>query len=303
MLGVMRVLVLANERSGAGKARHLARVLVARLEEGGHAVLLVDPAAESASGTAGGDGSARVHGVPPDAVVAVGGDGTIFHTLPALVRDGTPVYHVPGGNENLFAREFGMTSDPALVLSALRAARELVVDVGLVDGAPFALMVSIGPDAGVIHRLHAARRRASGHAMYLRPSLAEALRPHLPRLTIRVGDREVVSGRRGLAVVANCRRYALRLDPARRADMRDGELDVVFLPAGSTARALLWLARCLVGEPGDWEGAVVARGSEVRVEAADRAPWQVDGEAGGWLEPGVPLVLGVSGGSLRVLCP
>ncbi|QKK09344.1 MAG: hypothetical protein HND58_15050 [Planctomycetota bacterium] len=53
-------------------------------------------------------------------MVAVGGDGTVYHALPQLLRSKTPVYHAPAGNENLFAREFGMTANPATLLGALK---------------------------------------------------------------------------------------------------------------------------------------------------------------------------------------
>jgi diacylglycerol kinase (ATP) len=283
----VRVLMLANRRSGTGGAARLAGRLADALRNAGHRVEVSDPAEADLNGSA-------------EVVVAVGGDGTIHHALPGLVDRQLPVFHAPGGNENLFARQFGMGRSPEALVRALERPRLLRADVGLVGRRPFAIMVSVGPDAGVIHRLHEGRSRATGHAMYLGPTLRECLRPHLPRLRILVDGRELVGPTRGFVVVANCRRYALGLDPARRADMTDGLLDVVFFPASSTAGALVWLARCVAGDPARW-GAPGAAAAEIRIEALDRAPWQVDGEAGGWIEPGGVLTLGVSPGALSVV--
>ncbi|MDQ7013367.1 MAG: diacylglycerol kinase family protein [Planctomycetota bacterium] len=292
----MRVLMLANRKSGKGKAAALADRIARELEREGHRVTMVQPGAPAPPGTAKETGFDGV-----DAVVAVGGDGTIHYALPELLRTGAPIYHAPGGNENLFAREFGMTGEPTHVLCALERRPGAPVDVGTVNGAPFAILVSVGPDAGVIHRLHAVRSRASGHAMYLKPILAECREPSLPELTIVVEGKAIVTNQRGFVMIANCQRYALGLDPARVADMRDGRLDVVFFPARTIAHALVWVARCAIGAPTDWPGVVTARGADIMLTSTTPAPRQVDGEAGGWLEPGESLRLGVLPGALRVL--
>ncbi len=289
----MRVLLLANLRSGRGRAAALTTALERELAGRGHAIVVRDVCAGSGPPLPAHAGFADV-----DVVVSVGGDGTIHHALPDLIASKRPVYHAPGGNENLFAREFGMAPDPVVLARAIEGGRIEAVDAGVAGDRPFALMVSVGPDAGVIHRLSASRRRATGHAMYLGPVAGELLRPHLPRLSVVVDGRTVVEGRRGVVVVANSGRYALRLDPARGADVRDGLLDVVFLPASTSAGTLVrGVARALgLGSPG-------TRGALVTIESVEPAPWQTDGEVGGWLSPGEPLRLSPLPGALRVLCP
>lgn len=298
----MRVLMLANMRSGVGRAPRLARAIERQLTGWSHEVITLD-VGQLARSPKGSTGPLASGVAGADAVVSIGGDGTIHHALPDLLASRRPVYHVPGGNENLFAREFGMSADPIALARALETFRIDSVDVGAAGGRPFAIMVSVGPDAGVIHRLHASRGRASGHAMYLGPVLHECLRPHLPCLSVRLDGRPVVAARRGLVVIANSRQYAARLDPAPRADMRDGLLDVVFLPAQSTMSAVWWGLRCGLGEHMDDHHAVYERGSEVVIESSGRAPWQADGEVGGWIEPGEPLALEVRPATLRVLRP
>jgi diacylglycerol kinase family enzyme len=83
--------------------------------------------------------------------------------------------------------------------------------------------------------------------------------------------------------------------------VRDGKLDVVFFPARSLAHALLWTTRCMVDDPRAMPGVVVAQGADITVESETPAPWQADGEAGGWLSPGERLRLGVKPGALHVL--
>ncbi len=274
-----------------------------------------------------GVGPAGTPEVNADVIVVAGGDGTLLHAVGAWGGTAGPVapagtqapafYHLPWGNENLFAREFAMGRDTGALAAALSEGRRERVDLGWAmvmhrtgtgtearsaDGTArqrFLIMVSIGPDAGVIHRLHATRTSAGGYRAYLGPFIAKCLRPSFPRLAIRVDGREVVRSRRGLLIVANCRRYALGIDPARRADMTDGLLDVVLLPCATVTGALAWLALARLGCHLRSRRAIVARGREVEVENAGSrpAPVQFDGEIGPVLGPAGP---GGRGGVLRI---
>jgi len=87
------------------------------------------------------------------ALVCVGGDGTIHHALPALLARDAPVYHAAAGKENLFAREFGMSAHPERVVAAVERGATRRMDVGMCSGAPFALMLSVGPDASILHEV------------------------------------------------------------------------------------------------------------------------------------------------------
>ncbi len=73
--------------------------------------------------------------------------------------------------------------------------------------------------------------------------LRQWLRLDPPRLTIEADGKVVASDVRGLAILANSRQYAIRLDPARRARMDDGLVDLVILPCSGRMSLLGWLIR------------------------------------------------------------
>lgn len=237
-------------------------------------------------------------------LVCVGGDGTLHHALPDALATDTPVYVIPQGTENLFAREFGMVGATGERLAAaLREPRFVEVDVGVCTPAvgaarPFVIMASFGPDASVIHRLDQVRRGPISHLSYVRPSLTEAFSPALRPLSVEVDGRKVVEGRAGLLVVANSRQYAARIDPAAGASMTDGQLDVVFMPAESTPRVLMWAVQARLRRLGNDPAAIRARGAKVRV-VAHGVPSQVDGEA--YLADSGVLELALAERKLRVL--
>lgn len=294
----MRVLIVTNSASGRGRAQRLGKAISGSLEAWGGVPEVWDVREFAARGAAGNGALASF-----EAVIVVGGDGSVHHLLEPLGRSRLPVYHAPAGTENLFAREFRMSGEPDQLRGALRDRRIREVDVGLVGGRRFAIMLSVGPDAGVINRLHAGRTRGAGHAMYVLPTLAEAARPRLACLRVEVDGRELVSSRCGLLVVANCRQYARHLNPAAGADMGDGLLDVAFLPARTSAGLVRWAWRCWMGGRVGECGGVEGRGREVLVETDRRAPWQCDGETGGWIEAASPLRIAVVPQALRVLSP
>lgn len=246
-----------------------------------------------------------------DAAVVVGGDGTMHHLAGALKEHGVPVYHVPVGTENLFARQFGMTSREGSVLDALRGRRVTLTDLGLCNGKPFLLMCSLGFDANVVRRVARNRRGAISRLDYVAAALHEAWRPEHPTMTVEIDGERVVEDRKGLLVVANSREYGGRLDPASRASIADGLLDVVFLPAESRARLALWTLRLFARQHLGHRDIVYGRARRVRVETERPHPYQVDGESStdetdlSRAEPGsiTPLEIGVVPGSFPVLTP
>lgn len=287
----MPVALFANPRSGSGRAARLADETESALRAAGHTVnrFGVGPGLPPI------DMTAAVAGAT--VAVAAGGDGTVRSLAPACIAANVPIYHLPSGNENLFAREFGMDRGPQTLVRALGRYRVTSCDVGTCtrerrdDGGGqaadnhFLLMASIGPDAGVCHRLDATRTRGIGHRAYFGPVYAEFQDPAITRLRIWCDGRATAEGR-GMVVVANCRQYGMRIDPCHRASTTDGLFDVAFIPADTAVDAVVALARLRFRMPAP--DIVRATGSSIRVEMGPGAKVQLDGEAEGLGRPSTP---------------
>ncbi|MBX3385419.1 MAG: NAD(+)/NADH kinase [Phycisphaeraceae bacterium] len=307
------VVILSNASSGKGRAPDRLSAIADRIRDGGREVRFVraGPGQDGAMLDCSLEGAA--------ALVIAGGDGTVHHALEAAVASGVPIYHVPAGNENLFAREFGMDASPQRLGAALDAGAWRTSDLGECNGKLFALMVSVGFDAGVVRRVSLSRRAAGrnggvSHRDYAVQGMREMLTHRPPRMSVTVDGRVMVEGERGLIVVANSRQYGGGLDPARDARTDDGVLSVVFLRARTRLTLLGWGAK-LVWTRG-WsrstqrernqrpiEGAIRTMGSRIEIRSTDGAAAQVDGEFLGSIgSRGLESInIAVRPGALRVL--
>lgn len=289
----MTVLLLANPRSGRGLANTTRERYRAALANAG---IRAEPIGLDAAGDPG-----IGPGLPsPRAVVVFGGDGTVRHAAEWASSAAVPLFHVPLGNENLFARGFGMTRNPEQLILALRRYRVRRIDIGRINGTAFVIMASCGIDAAVIRRVERSRRRAVGHLAYIGPISAEIVDPSIPTVTLIADGIRRINVRRGTLIVANAPEYAARLDVARSASPTDGFLDVVFMPHDTALGALGWAARC-------WgrlceRRAVHARATMLKVETSPDAPWQLDGEHISTPASGVSTIT-IEPESLPVLIP
>lgn len=293
----MKLIVVFNPISGRGQGPKHAHALQAILgrDGDGHEVELIEVGAAAIKRdlAAALDGKAEPPNpspkrTPADGLIVIGGDGTVHSCAKAAASTSTPLYHFPTGTENLFAREFGMDRR----IETLRAAIENLkhhelsgvpmprIDLAKCNGRSFLLMASVGIDANIVHRLCRRRTGRISHLSYAPHILAELAQPYSRPLSITVDGVKLVERRRGMVVVANCRQYAMRMDPARRADMSDGKLDVVFFPASHWSLLALWLLRSRFGRHLRSKSLAYRSGKVVRIEShGGEMVYQLDGEA------------------------
>lgn len=302
MPNTLRVGVVHNRFSGKGRGPDFVARFRARVA--GDATLrerydLVDLPLDLAGLGASAEGALDAL----DAVVLTGGDGTFHHALPMLMAAkggrGVPTLIAPLGTENVVAKELGLKPRVSTTIAALEAFRDgaptMRSDLGTVhhpagsgsqpSSVPFALMLTTGPDAAILHRVARARTGTTSKLLFVRPTLERALRPRVGRLSVTVDGQSLAENRRGCLIVAVGPRYPMRLDLARRATRTDGKLDALFLPASTTASLLGWVAIARLGLHIGHPQARYAQGSRVELTMHDHDPkaelmetLQIDGE-------------------------
>lgn len=305
------VLIAYNPASGRGRAARAAAALADCLSRSGHGragfpcrTIAVERAAASEW--------LRPALAGVRALIVAGGDGTVRSIALEAARAKVPLWHAPMGTENLFARHFGMTADPAAIAGAIERGATVEMDLGLAwsgsDGDPacFSIMASVGFDAEVVHAL--SRRRAGArnqtitHASYL-PAVLESLGSWTPpdlRWSI---DGETERLGRGMVVCGNLPEYGVRLNPTPDAVRDDGALDAVFLPADSGWAALAWAPILRLRAQRAHPAVRFRRGARIEVEADAPVRLQLDGDPAGPLGGARSLRLEAAPQRLVVLVP
>lgn len=302
----MRFVILFNPVAGRGCATKAACSTADLLRREGHEPLSLEsrptamgsvllPALRDATG-----------------LIVIGGDGTVRLAAPFAIESATPIYQIPFGTENLFAREFGMDRNPATLIRALRCHRPRAVDVGTVNGSVFLMMVSVGLDAEVIHELTSHRQGAITHFSYVRPIIRQVLSWRPGPLEITIDGEMLDLPGPGMVVVANSRQYAFRFDPAVRASMTDGLLDIVYYHMTSRAAMVGLVAATRLRRHTRRSRVIYRTGRRVLIGCETPQRYQIDGDAArhdsctaGAPVVGLvtPLEIAIRPQSLRVLVP
>jgi diacylglycerol kinase (ATP) len=295
---VVRVVILTNPASGRGTAERAAVRAQRRLEAVGIEVVSAPTPADDTAV----DDLPDLEGVT--ALVVAGGDGAVRSSATAAMRSGTPLWHLPCGTANLFARALGMSRDPDELLAALRAGNVRRLDTAKANGETSVLMASVGYDAEIVHDLTARRGAAISNLSYLGPMVRQLMRWRPPALSITLDGKTLVSGQRGMVVAANCPLYMWGLNPAAEAVMDDGLLDVVFFPVEGRGDLLGWMIKCTRHRQRRDPRFVAGRGRWVEITLPEPQLYQLDGDPPSRAEgPAGRLEVEVREASLPVLSP
>ncbi|HSJ53573.1 MAG TPA: diacylglycerol kinase family protein [Anaerolineae bacterium] len=185
-----------------------------------------------------------------DAVLVVGGDGTINEVVNGLAESEVAVGVLPGGTGNVWAKALGLpTRSPLHLLPLVDSVRALVpgarrrIDLGKANGRYFLQWSGLGLDAAVTYAMEprTRRQRRLGALAYIVAGLATAAHLVGTRTRIWIDDRRIYR-RSILIVVSNSQIYGGGVRMATDARLDDGLLDVdVFAGTGfgSSMRTVL----------------------------------------------------------------
>jgi len=108
-----------------------------------------------------------------EAVVVLGGDGTLNEAANGLAGSNTVLGAIPAGSTNVFARTIGMTNDPidatAELLNAMHRGSKKRIGLGKANDRYFLFHVGIGFDAAVVEQVErrASLKRYAGHPLFV----------------------------------------------------------------------------------------------------------------------------------------
>lgn len=199
----MNLLLIVNASASSVTAR--TRVVIQKALSADHTVTVAETsrrghATRLAQGAAA-DGL--------DAVVVLGGDGTLNEAANGLAGSSTALGVLPGGSTNVFARTIGLPNDPIEATGELLGAmaRQSVRRIGLgsVNGRYFLFHVGMGFDAAVVEQVEkrAGLKRYAGHPLFVWAAVTTWMRHYdrgRPRFAVTVEDGAVSGQAAGLVV-------------------------------------------------------------------------------------------------------
>jgi diacylglycerol kinase family enzyme len=160
-------LLIVNTSASAVTAR--ARVVIRKALSADHDVTVAETTRRGNATRLAQDAAAGGY----DAVVVLGGDGTLNEAANGLAGSDTALATLPGGSTNVFARTLGVAQDPVeatgeLLLALARGSRRRI-GLGEVNGRYFLFHVGMGFDAAVVSQVErrAALKRYAGHPLFV----------------------------------------------------------------------------------------------------------------------------------------
>ncbi|MET7299013.1 diacylglycerol kinase [Embleya sp. NPDC005575] len=287
------IAVFVNPTAGRGRGLKAASVAADLLRERG-----LTPHQVSAPGAAEGIDRLRAvvrRGV--DAVVAVGGDGTVAAALQAVAGTGTPLGVVPIGSGNDFARALDLPlGDVAAAARVVADLHARPVDLGRAGERWFGTILCTGFDSRVNERANR-MTWARGRTRYNAALLGElgALKPIAYELEL---DGKPFDVEATLIAVGNGRSYGGGMRMCPDADPTDGLFDVTVVAGCGRAELLRVFPKVYSGRHVSHPLVTVYRAATVSLSARGLSGW-ADGERLGAL----PLTADCVPDAVRVLTP
>ena len=217
--------IIINPVSGGGKNKEIAEKITAMLAQRGEQARIFATELEG-----DGDHQARLaleSGC--DAVVCVGGDGTLSEVVDAMANSGKTLYIVPNGTGNDFARAFGLPKDPIAAFAAQLDGEDAAIDCGALNGRAFMNISGSGFDVEVLRKTEELKAVYPGEQAYTKAVLAVLGSYKASEIEISVDGGEFKTHRATIIEVANGQYFGGGMLVAPKASFQDGLFDVVIV--------------------------------------------------------------------------
>ncbi len=232
-----------------------------------------------------------------DAVVAVGGDGTLNEVVNGAIGSDVPVGLIPLGTGIDFSRTTGLPRSPGQALDVILAGRVQRVDVGVVNDRYFCNVAGTGFDATVADRVNQSSSKRGGIIPYIQAVFQTLFTYRNTPFKISVDDTTFeVTGL--LMAVANGRYYGGGFMICPDAEVADGRFDVCIVGDVDKLSTVLLLPRVISGGHRGHPKVTFVKGRRVTVEGPSDLRIQADGELIGHLpasfemkEAALPMLL------------
>ena len=210
-----------------------------------------------------------------DAVVAVGGDGTVNEVARGLKDTKTALGILPMGSGNGFARHLNIPIRPQKALEMINHSEPINVDYGLANGRLFVSTCGTGFDAVVADNFAGSNKR--GFMTYLQNTRKVAF-SYQPQTYHIVGDGLDVTHKAFLITFANANQWGYEAMIAPKASVQDGKMDIMLMSSHAILGSASLALRLFTGSIDNSYFMDTIRAKEITLEREEVAPFHIDGD-------------------------
>ncbi len=210
-----------------------------------------------------------------DAVVAVGGDGTVNEVARGLKNSQTALGIIPMGSGNGFARHLNIPIKPQKAIEMINHSEPISVDYGLANGRLFVSTCGTGFDAVVADHFAGSNKR--GFATYFQNVLKEVF-SYQPQTYHLVGDGIDLTHKAFLITFANANQWGYEALIAPKASVQDGKMDIMLMSSHAILGSASLALRLFAGSIDDSHFMDTLRAKEITLERENQAPFHIDGD-------------------------
>ncbi len=270
-----KLLLLVNPVAGRKQSLKLLAEIVRVFMDAGYAVTVMVSAAPQ-------DTTALTaeYGAEYDAIVCVGGDGTLSETLAGVLRSdaNVPVGYIPAGSTNIFATSHGLSGD--ILSAAANIARGDVrqIDIGWFNKRSFAFIAAFGAFSWSSYTTPQSMKNMLGSPAYILDGMMSL--PKIRPIHIRVtAENSVHEGKYLFGAVCNLFAFpGLFKLPEGKVHTDDGLFEVILI---REPRSLLeWQSTIISLLSGKFESHAIEffQARELTIQSNEAIAWALDGE-------------------------
>lgn len=215
--------VIVNPVSGGGKNKQLIAEIEALLAGRGESCRIFRTEAE---GDCGHQTKLALE-AGCDAIICIGGDGTLSEVVCEMANSGKTLYIVPNGTGNDFARAAGLLGEPIEALRAQLDGVRTKIDCGCINGKPFMNVSGSGFDVEVLRKTEELKAIYPGEKAYTKAVLAVLGSYQAFEAEVSLDGGAFMPVKATIIEIANGRYIGGGMHVAPAASFRDGLFDVV----------------------------------------------------------------------------
>jgi len=210
-----------------------------------------------------------------DAVVAVGGDGTVNEVAQGLRDSKTALGILPFGSGNGFARHLRIPMQPAKAIQMLNHSEPVRCDYGLANEHLFVTTCGTGFDALIADRFAEAGKR--GFKTYVQNVVKDLLTYKSQNYHV-VGDGLDIEHKAFLITFANASQWGNDAFIAPKASVQDGQMDICMMSSSALLGAPGLALRLFTKSIDNSLFMDTIKARDVMLYREDEAPFHIDGD-------------------------